>query len=329
MPRYKKAFTGALSAGIAAAPSGNPFLIGGSAIAGAIPGLLEEEYEFDPNPFRKGFDRASRAARRQSRRAAEEVGNSSRASMQSKGIGGSELAQSLTAAGQREMRQKTEDRIAKGRADLEDNIAHAETYIDMKNQTEDRRDLAALGGNIVSTAHKFAKDNPFERPPKPEARPAEEDPNYEEGYSGKPDTSNLKRRPEFKRNPIKPIKPDGGSAPSAPSKPSTSPRELSSVGNEMVSPMQDESASSNIADMLSGNQNSLLQHYQEKISSANVEESPMKFSNSPEEIEAHIQNMEINPNSKLGQLYKTVPEQMELLERAFGIEWLKNVYTIG
>ena len=52
MRNYRKAITNAGAAALASAPSGNPFIIGGTALLAGGAGLLQEEREFDPNPFR-------------------------------------------------------------------------------------------------------------------------------------------------------------------------------------------------------------------------------------------------------------------------------------
>ena len=190
--KARKAFTAGASTALAAAPSGNPFLIGAGFTAGAISGAFQEPRTFDPNPFRRGHERWKRTATRRSRRTAEEVSAGRRANIAARGLGGSEFGQSLAVGAERAVRQQTEDRIADRHSNLEDQLAHAEAYIDAANQADARSDWAGLTNAGISTFNYLAtrddpdliietrkgqsKENPFVDPTDPDMRPEEVEP---------------------------------------------------------------------------------------------------------------------------------------------------------
>ena len=66
--------TRAAQGALLAAPSANPYVIGGSALLSGAPALFEEDRKFDPKPFRRGFRKYAAARRSGARRTADEAG---------------------------------------------------------------------------------------------------------------------------------------------------------------------------------------------------------------------------------------------------------------
>lgn len=348
MPNLRKALIGGASSALASAPSANPFLIGGSALVGTLPGLFEEERTFDPNPFRQGFKRTSRVARRRARRSGQEVRNRTRASAAAQGLSGSELSQGISDAAERATRQRTDDALALQEAELEDNIAHAEAYIDQANQADRRADLRGLTNAVISTGHHIATknsplrkalgiadvtdadlniaidSNPFRTTPespakkptprqdrryeKPGARPIVPEDGREPGWDV---------RPPPDRQPVETPDGPGGAAPpqdrttptpDAPRKP-FDPTERGQVPRPDTGPDTDKIQPPGAGD---------LPNLGDQLNSAST----------TEEIQAHLSQSGIDFNSPLGQLFSTNPEQLGLLETLFGADWLMEAFTL-
>ena len=148
-----KALTNAGSAALATAPSGNPFLIGGTALVAGVSGYMQEPRTFDPNPFRRALKTWSQGTRRRGRRAAQEAGVRSSARLSAKGVGGSELAASITHGAERAAMQHAEDLITDRTAEVEDNIAHAQLYVDEANRAEMNRDWQGLASAAITAGY--------------------------------------------------------------------------------------------------------------------------------------------------------------------------------
>ena len=284
----RKAFTTGLSAGLATAPSANPFLIGGATIGGAVVGALQDDnpFKFDPNPFRENFKKMARTTRRRARRSGQEAANTSRARTASRGLGG-ELSESIASGSERAVRQQADEWLSDRENELEQNIAHAEAWTDAANRADAQKDWSSLGRSIVATGSNLATtDSPLRDAlgiGAPKATP--EDKGTSEGDQGKTPGSQFDKRYMRGTNTAK-VDGDQGETPV-------------SQFDERNMRGTDTFASSGLT-----------------------------ANSTKEQISEHIAKHEIREGSRLGKLYHMNPTQMGLLEQAFGAQWLKDAFSL-
>ena len=144
MANKRKAFTGALSGGLAAAPTANPYLIGGGALLGGVLGALSPERTFDPSPFREALKKYNLGISRSARRSAAEAGAQSAVGMAAQGQSASPMGQALIVAHRQRQLQKGEDQKNFAEGKLEADIATAEESIRQANEQEYRDDLKGV-----------------------------------------------------------------------------------------------------------------------------------------------------------------------------------------
>ena len=145
------------------APTANPYVIGGTALASGLPALFEEDREFDPKPFRKGFARYAAARRSAARRSADEAGAQAGALLASKGFAASSPLTAGITAGQRRLAlQRTEDILGAEEGQLEADLAREEAEIDAANAQDIRDELQGVGTAALALGHNVAtKDSPL------------------------------------------------------------------------------------------------------------------------------------------------------------------------
>jgi len=354
--KFRKIITGAGSGALAAAPSGNPYLIAGAAIAGGVPGLFYEEREFDPNPFRRGFQRYARTARRRGRRATREVGTRTQTNMAARGIGGSELAASITSGAERATAQHVEDRIADRHAALEDNIAHAEAYVDEANRAEANKDWQGLASAAISTASELALgDSELAKM----FRGSDQTP-------GEPDISDLKNLPqdtwqddesELVRRGTRPapgtlpsrpsnksktsmwtlptevpleqpgLRPDRGSLPA----PEVSVPEVPDLGTSIDVEDPPNTGTGRVPGMGSDDQiPSREAPYRTRTPqepSLDEDLLNLRDNSTPNTVKTFLSKADIAPDSQLGRMFFMAPDQLSIIVGAYGIDWLKDAFS--
>ena len=159
---WKKALTQGGKGALAAAPSGNPALIGISAGVSALPALFTPERKFDPTPFRRALQRHATGVRRGARRAASETGATQGSSLAARGLGRSPLGAGIIAGQQRLALQRAEDQIAQAEGQLEMEIAQTQAGIEAAKQQEQIDDLLELSGGAMGVGAKTATtDSPL------------------------------------------------------------------------------------------------------------------------------------------------------------------------
>ena len=157
MPDWRRAAIQGASGAIGAAPSGNPFLIGGAAIGAALPALFVPKRKFNRMEYLKAFEKYETAARNSARRTADEAGSGTGAQLAAQGVGGP-IAAGITAGQRRVSLQRTDDQVNEFRGQLELELANTEAGIKTQEQEELRRDLIDLSGASVITASKIASE---------------------------------------------------------------------------------------------------------------------------------------------------------------------------
>ena len=162
--KLEKALTRGASAAIATAPTANPYIIAPAALLSAGTAFLEDEYEFDPHPYRRALKQFGRGLRGGARRAADEAGANIGASLASRGLGGSGLGQGIVTGHRRLPLQRAEDQIAMEESNLEFQIADQETQIGRANATARNREIRNLVNDLGGLAtHLMTTDTPLGR----------------------------------------------------------------------------------------------------------------------------------------------------------------------
>ena len=145
-----------------AAPSANPYVIGGAALLSGAPALFEEDRKFDPSPFRKGFRKYATAKRSAARRTADEAGSQAGTFLASKGMSNSPLAAGIAAGQRRLALQRTEDMLGAEEGQLEADLAAEQAEVDAANAQDMREDIQGVGSAALALTHNVATaDSPL------------------------------------------------------------------------------------------------------------------------------------------------------------------------
>ena len=159
MANYRKAGTNAFSAALAAAPTANPWVIGGSAVGGAVVGALSPKRTFDENPFRAALRKYKIGVRSGARRSAAEAGSQTGTALAAQGLSASPLGQGIAAGQRRLALQRGEDHINMAEGTLEADIAAAKESIRQANDAEFRSDLTGVATAGLALADNIATEN--------------------------------------------------------------------------------------------------------------------------------------------------------------------------
>lgn len=138
---------------ILAAPSANPYVIGGAALLSGVPALFEEDREFDPKPFRKGFQKYATARRSAARRTADEGGAQAGAMLAARGMSNSPLATGIAAGQRRLALQRTEDILGAEEGQLEADLAAEQAEVDAANAQDLRDEIQGVGSAALALTH--------------------------------------------------------------------------------------------------------------------------------------------------------------------------------
>ena len=157
-----KAIQGLLSGGIAAAPSGNPYLIAGSSLVNAGLSGFSGPEKPDFGKYRRAVNRLGRGVRSRARRDAAEVGSQLGSSLARRGLNQSGLGAGIAAGNQRRILQRAGDYENQLRERAELDIAQAEAAADLADREELRRDWGniATSGILLADRLAHARQNP-------------------------------------------------------------------------------------------------------------------------------------------------------------------------
>lgn len=162
--RLRRFLTGAGSAGLATASSGNPYVIGGAAIVGGTLNALRDDPQFDPAPYRQAFRKAEAVALRRSDRRSREIGSQLGTDFNRRGISGG-LREGVIQGNRRVSEQETLDTLALREADLELEIANAEQGVQNQISTDFNSELVALASQGSTLAQRVLNPQPFQNDP--------------------------------------------------------------------------------------------------------------------------------------------------------------------
>lgn len=151
-----KAIQGLISGGVAAAPSGNPYLIAGSSIANAALSGFSGPEKPNFQKYRKAMNRIGRGVRTRARRDAAEVGSQLGSSLARRGLNQSGLGAGVVAGNQRRILQRASDYENQLRTSAELDIAQAEAAADLADREELRRDWGNIATSGILLADRLA-----------------------------------------------------------------------------------------------------------------------------------------------------------------------------
>ena len=140
-----EALKGTAQGALTAAPSGNPYLIGGSALVGGLAQGFSKPKPFNAAPYRDAMRRLRRNMRQRAARDKREVASQTATMLNSKGLDGSALGVGIAAGNQRMIDQKTNDYLNQLESDLEFHIADTQTGIDRRWDAQKRQNTLNLG----------------------------------------------------------------------------------------------------------------------------------------------------------------------------------------
>ena len=157
-----KAIQGLISGGVAAAPSGNPYLIAASSIGNAALSGLSGPEKPDFTKYRRAVNRIGRGVRSRARRDAAEVGSQLGSSLARRGLNQSALGAGIAAGNQRRILERAGDYENRLKTQAELDIAQAQTAADLADREELRRDWGnlATAGIIAADRYAHAQQNP-------------------------------------------------------------------------------------------------------------------------------------------------------------------------
>lgn len=168
MPRrsskLRKFITGAGSGALTAAPTANPYLIGGAAIAGGALNAVQSDSQFNPQPYRSALRRLRRSGMRRARRTADEAGSQLGSSLAARGLGDSGLGVGIIEGNRQRAFQQAEDRYSDLEAQVELEIADAQAIQQRQSADAFNREITALGlqgaGFLQTLGNPQPTDNP-------------------------------------------------------------------------------------------------------------------------------------------------------------------------
>ena len=164
MPRrnskLKNFLSGAASGALSTAPSGNPYLIAGSALFGGTLGAFQDESRYDAGPARAAFRRVEDSALRRSARMSREIGSGLGSQFNARGIQGG-LRQGVIRGQQRFSEQATLDRLAELEYGLERDIANAQSARDEQARVNWNNQLASIAAQGSTLAQDILNPDVF------------------------------------------------------------------------------------------------------------------------------------------------------------------------
>lgn len=161
LTKLRKLLTGAASSGLSAAPSGNPYLIGGAAIGGGILNALTPERKFDAQKYRSALDKLRASTMARADRRANERGSSARSDFASRGISGG-VAEGVIEGSRRMERQNAQNQMDALEFDLETDIADVENTIADQNRQELTGELVSIGTQGSQLLSRLSNPSPFD-----------------------------------------------------------------------------------------------------------------------------------------------------------------------
>ena len=162
MANIKKGLTNAASLGLSAAPTANPWVIGGASLLGLGTGLVSPERTFDPSGLRQAFKGYEQGLRSSARRSAAEAGSQIGTGLAAQGLSNSPLGQGIIAGQRRLGLQRAEDQINTARSSLEADIATAQEQIRQANENEFRNDLTGVSeAGLALTDNVLTQNSPL------------------------------------------------------------------------------------------------------------------------------------------------------------------------
>ena len=140
-----EALKGGIQGGLTAFPSGNPYLIAGSAAASGLAQGFSKPNKFNARPYRNAMSRLRRNMKRRAARDKREAASQNTTYLNSKGLDGTALGAGIAAGNQRMIDQRTNDYLNQLESDLEFQIADAQTGIDRRWDAQKRQNTMNLG----------------------------------------------------------------------------------------------------------------------------------------------------------------------------------------
>ena len=139
------AFKGGTQAALLTSKTGNPYVIAGSAIVGALAqGYSSEADKIDPTPYRQAMERLRKSTRGRTNRAKKESSSQMATNLRSRGMAGA-LGEGIAEGSRRMIQQRSDDYLNEQEANLEMSLADAEVGLERRKSARKRQDTANLG----------------------------------------------------------------------------------------------------------------------------------------------------------------------------------------
>ena len=160
---FRDALIGAGSGALQAAPSGNPWLIGGNAaFQGILAGASGDE-KFNPAPFRDNFNKYRQKTLNDLNPYMDEVGSKAGQSLAARGLGNSPLAVGIAQGSRRKLYGDALRGLNKEEAAMERDIATGQLVDDRQRRNRNQRalmGLAAQAGGLTNTLSNPSPNDP-------------------------------------------------------------------------------------------------------------------------------------------------------------------------
>lgn len=160
----KRFIKGAISGGLTAAQTGNPYVIAGSALAGGILNELQPEYEYDPAAKRSALAQLRQARMNRATRYADEIGARTGSELSARGLQQTALGQGYGEAVRRQILTSESDKLNELEAQVELGIADQTEMSRQMNVQSDREDLAAIAGQGFGLIDRLSNPTAFDSP---------------------------------------------------------------------------------------------------------------------------------------------------------------------
>lgn len=138
------AFKGGAQAALLTAKTGNPYVIAGSTLVGALSQGSSSPDKIDPTPYRRAMERLRKSTRGRTNRAKKETSSQLATNLRSRGLSGA-LGESIAEGSRRMIQQRTDDYLNAEEANLEMSLADAEVGLERRTDARRRQDTANLG----------------------------------------------------------------------------------------------------------------------------------------------------------------------------------------
>ena len=157
------ALRGGAQAALLTSKSGNPYVIGGSALVGAIAQGSSAPEKIDRAPYDRAMRRLRKSLRGRANRAKSESSAQLATNLRSRGLDGG-LAQGIAEGNRRMIQQRADDFIGEQEANLEMSLADAEVGLERSTEARRRQDTANLGIAALGTIDDIADPDEFDTP---------------------------------------------------------------------------------------------------------------------------------------------------------------------